>query len=227
MFLSDAAKRAAVVDFCVAVVRIFYGADMFRLTGSTLTLGSDMPEHVDHVRRCLARAAESYDPADCATPGTLSHFGKRMLEVGLVGEAYDEVAGRWTIESDGAVMRGLLRRWDVLHRTSTRSSGGIVSLFPADCPLDASLVPILAYLLMNGDEGARDQLRREMAAAGEQMGQIAPAGVPSHFYGLVLGAHNVVAFGDYLGTYLRILKKNPRGIGQHRGGVGLSGGQAW
>ena len=97
----------------------------------------------------------------------------------------------------------------------------------ASCPLDASLVPILAYLLMNGDEGARDQLRREMAAAGEQMGQIAPAGVPSHFYGLVLGAHNVVAFGDYLGTYLRILKKNPRGIGQHRGGVGLSGGQAW
>ena len=81
--------------------------------------------------------------------------------------------------------------------------------------------------MQNGDEGARDQLRREMAAAGEQMGQIAPAGVPSHFYGLVLGAHNVVAFGDYLGTYLRILKKNPRGIGQHRGGVGLSGGQAW
>ena len=45
--------------------------------------------------------------------------------------------------------------------------------------------------------------------------------------GWPIGAHNVVAFGDYLGTYLRILKKNPRGIGQHRGGVGLSGGQAW
>ena len=114
----------------------------------------------------------------------------------------------------------------MLHRTSTRSSGGIVSLFPADCPLDASLVPILAYLLMNGDEGARGQLRREMAAAGEQMGNTALEG-RQHLYYFVIGGGNVVAFGDYLRTYLSILKKNPRGLGQYRGGVGLSGGQAW
>ena len=115
-------------------------------------------------------------------------------------------------------MQGLLRRWDVLHRKSPN--------FPADCPLDASLVPLLAYLLMNGDEGARDQLRREMAAAGEQMGNTALEG-RQHLYYFVIGGGNVVAWGDYLRTYLSILKKNPRGLGQYRGGVGLSGGEAW
>ena len=198
------------MDFCMEVVRIFYGADMLRLTGSRLTLGGDMPEHVAHVRRCLARAAESYDPADCATPGTLSHLGKRMLDVGLVGEAYDEVAGRWTIESDGAVMRGLLRRWDVLHRKSPN--------FPADCPLDASLVPILAYLLMKGDEGARGQM---------DAGAAHPAGRDDFYLDLAINGGNVVAYGDYLRAYLSVLKKNPQGIAQYRGGLGLSGGQAW
>ena len=81
-------------------------------------------------------------------------------------------------------------------------------MFPADCPLDASLVPLLAYLLMNGDEGARDQLRREMAAAGEQMGNTALEG-RQHLYYFVIGGGNVVAWGDYLRTYLSILEKSP------------------
>ena len=79
---------------------------------------------------------------------------------------------------------------------------------------------------MNGDEGARDQLRREMAAAGEQMGNTALEG-RQHLYYFVIGGGNVVAWGDYLRTYLSILKKNPRGLGQYRGGAGLSGGEAW
>ena len=75
-------------------------------------------------------------------------------------------------------------------------------------------------------EDARDQLRREMAAAGEQMGNTALEG-RQHLYYFVIGGGNVVAWGDYLRTYLSILKKNPRGLGQYRGGVGLSGGEAW
>ena len=112
------------------------------------------------------------------------------------------------------------------RRASLQATCSTTPLFPADCPLDASLVPLLAYLLMNGDEGARDQLRREMAAAGEQMGNPALEG-RQHLYYFVIGGGNVVAWGDYLRTYLSILKKNPRGLGQYRGGVGLSGGQAW
>ena len=42
-------------------------------------------------------------------PGTMSFYAKRMVEVGLLGEFYDERSGRWKVGGDGHLVRSLHR----------------------------------------------------------------------------------------------------------------------
>ena len=57
--------------------------------------------------------------------------------------------------------------------------------------------------------------------------RLSSAGRDDFYLDLAINGGNVVAYGDYLGAYLSVLKKNPQGIAQYRGGLGLSGGEAW
>ena len=160
-------RRVALVDFCVEIVSIFYCPAIFRLMPheyADARLGTEVPggmwtpfgaeptsgsfiDHVAHVRRCLDFAVECYDDA------TMSHLGKSMVDAGLLREVYDEPSGRWKIDADGRVLKGL---YDVWSQSVTQTQLG----WPAECPLDASLVVVWAYLLVIRDQNARAQLVR-------------------------------------------------------------------
>ena len=59
--------------------------------------------------------------------------------------------GRWKIDADGRVLKGL---YDVWSQSVTQTQ----LCWPAECPLDASLVVVWAYLLAFRDPAAREQL---------------------------------------------------------------------
>ena len=76
-----------------------------------------------------------------------------MVDAGLLRKVYDEPSGRFTIDADGRVVKGL---YDVWSQSVTQTQLG----WPAECPLDASLVVVWAYLLVIRDQNARAQLVR-------------------------------------------------------------------
>ena len=78
-------KLAPAVDGLLPIVRVFYGADMYRLTGSTLQSTGGFEDHAEHTKVCLERICAS-DPADCGDRGTLSYYGRRLVEAGLLRE---------------------------------------------------------------------------------------------------------------------------------------------
>ena len=91
--IDDATRRAALVEFCVKIVSVFYDPYLFLLVPYPYTpseplhrtmqpFGSDphsgsFLDHLAHVRRCIDVAIASYDATSCQTPRTLSNFAKR------------------------------------------------------------------------------------------------------------------------------------------------------
>ena len=103
----------------------------------------------------------------------MSFYAKRMVDVGLLGEFYDEPSGRWKIDADGSIVRVLYDRW--------REGSAQPHLdWPAECPLDASLIGVWAFLLAFRDPVARAQLMSPARVRG---------GPP---------AHEVTVMGGYL-----------------------------
>ena len=83
---------------------------MYRLTGSTLQSTGGFEDHAEHTKVCLERICASYDPADCSDRGTLSYYGRRLVEAGLLREYYDEQSGQMRIDADGVVMDHVAKR---------------------------------------------------------------------------------------------------------------------
>ena len=91
--IDDATRRAALVEFCVKIVSVFYDPYLFLLVPYPYTpseplhrtmqpFGSDphsgsFLDHLAHVRRCIDVAIASYDATSSQTPRTLSNFAKR------------------------------------------------------------------------------------------------------------------------------------------------------
>ena len=82
---------------------------------------------------------------------TTSDANQESLTPANLPSAYDEPLGRWKIDADGRVLKGL---YDVWSQSVTQTQ----LCWPAECPLDASLVVVWAYLLAFRDPAAREQL---------------------------------------------------------------------
>ena len=74
-----------------------------------------------------------------------------MVDAGILKEYYDEPSGCWKVDADGLVVQVL---YDVWSQHAPKHG------WPAECPLDASLVVVWAYLLVIRDQNARAQLVR-------------------------------------------------------------------
>lgn len=158
-------------------------------------------DNVEHARRCLTHAIECYDAADCETPGTMSFFGKRMVEVGLLGEYYDERSGSWKIDADGDLVRSLQAAWAELGHKSGWS---------VHCPLDASLLVVLAFMLCFRDRAAMRTLFNTADAADPN--EIIVRG--GYLLLLIIPDRDGrYPLGNYLELYVDLLKQGM----QHRG----------
>ena len=89
---------------------------MYRLTGSTLQSTGGFEDHAEHTKVCLERICASYDP-DCGDRGTLSYYGRRLVEAGLLREYYDEQSGQMRIDADGVMMDRVMVQSSRVQRT--------------------------------------------------------------------------------------------------------------
>ena len=72
-----------------------------------------------------------------------------MVDAGILKEYYDEPSGCWKVDADGLVVQVL---YDVWSQHAPNHG------WPAECPLDASIIVVWAYLLVSRDPAARAQL---------------------------------------------------------------------
>ena len=72
-----------------------------------------------------------------------------MVDAGILKEYYDEPSGCWKVDADGLVVQVL---YDVWSQHAPKHG------WPAECPLDASIIVVWAYLLVSRDPAARAQL---------------------------------------------------------------------
>ena len=76
-------------------------------------------------------------------------FHAGMVDAGILKEYYDEPSGCWKVDADGLVVQVL---YDVWSQHAPKHG------WPAECPLDASIIVVWAYLLVSRDPAARAQL---------------------------------------------------------------------
>ena len=69
-----------------------------------------------------------------------------MVDAGILKEYYDEPSGCWKVDADGLVVQVL---YDVWSQHAPKHG------WPAECPLDASIIVVWAYLLVSRDPAAR------------------------------------------------------------------------
>ena len=203
--LGETDRRAAIVDFCVPIIQAFYSFKLSKMSdrGARLGLfgGGDgmfgalmgFAQHVDHATKVIEYAEEAYDPADGSDREMFSHYGKRLVEAGVLEEHYDEASDRWSIDADGPVMRATMALWRKLAKSKP--------LEPESCPLDAPMIVLLAYILVCRDETARRQLHVTMRDPDDLVlvrgGFIETICLPRH--------GNAPAIGNFLEVYIEML----------------------
>ena len=122
-------------------------------------LGAGFTDHLVHHAIVIDYAAKHYDRADVGDKDalSLSWYGKRLCDLGLLREHYDETNQKWSIDADGWIVRDLRAIWE----TET----GIPP--DAACPVDAPMVVVFAYFAVMTQPDARERLEgRELMIGG-------------------------------------------------------------
>ena len=101
-------------------------------------LGAGIPEHLLHHACVIDYAAKNYDRDEASDPEglSLSFYGRRLVDCGLLMEHFNEQTGKWTVDADGPLMRDLRVVWRKSHGT--------------ECPIDAAMVVAMAYIAVMG-----------------------------------------------------------------------------
>ena len=172
---ADPDPRAALWDTFVELVDLFHGHHlvMRRMAiapshGDYLVgysnfgeprngLGAGFSDHLVHHAIVIDYAVRHYTRADVEDKDalSLSWYGKRLCDLGLLCEYYDEKARKWSIDADGWMIRDLLSIWG-------RHGGPDGPGRP--CPVDAPMAIVFAYVAVmtapNVKEHARVPLPR-------------------------------------------------------------------
>ena len=164
--------QTALTDFFVAIVGDFYSMELTRLRMRVDPrryivgywnfqeprggLGADFSDHLLFFAKVIDYIVANYVRADAESGArdTMSYYGRRLVEFGLLGEHFDERTETWTIDTDGDLIRKLRILW------------GATAPSDAPCPFDAATVVVYAYIAVMTNEAARAKLLAEYCGDG-------------------------------------------------------------
>lgn len=115
-------------------------------------LGAGFSDHLVHHAIVIDYAVRHYTRADVEDKDalSLSWYGKRLCDLGLLCEYYDEKAQKWSIDADGWMIRDLLSIWG-------RHGGPDGPGRP--CPVDAPMAIVFAYVAVMTAPNVKEHMK--------------------------------------------------------------------